>query len=134
MIRPKDVFSVDDVLSGDITVEDSPLGDEFQVSFRVGTTDPALDCTSFLCTLIVAKRIFSFIFCYSVEEDCRSCPLGKPVPLSGGSRCAGVPHVVVVEAMFGLLEDACRPIGLSHQELITIGAIEGDHSGLRDMG
>ena len=69
MVGTEDVFGINDVLSGDITVQNPSFVGKFQVSFGTWATDSSLDCTSFLCTLIIANGVFSFIFSYSVEED-----------------------------------------------------------------
>jgi hypothetical protein len=74
MLRSKDMFSVHDVLSSDITVLNSSVICEFHVSLGVRSTNPPLCCTGFLCAVIVTKGIFSLICRYSIEEDRRSLP------------------------------------------------------------
>jgi hypothetical protein len=89
---------------------------------------PHLCCAGFLCTLIIANCIFSFIVCYSVEQDRRSTLLRKPVSLSGDT------HVIIAKAMFGLPEDALLTINLGYLELVSVATVELDVHRLGNIG
>ena len=69
MVRAKDILGIDDILSGYVTIKDATFVGQLQVSFSTWSADSSLYCTSFLCTLIIANGIFSFILGYSIQED-----------------------------------------------------------------